>query len=51
MLMLEGNERVLEVGPGTGFYTRHVAGRLWSGGTLQILDIQEQMLEHTMQGS
>jgi SAM-dependent methyltransferase len=48
MLMLEGNARVLEVGPGTGYYTLHVASWLWSGGTLQILDIQEQMLEHTM---
>ena len=48
MLMLEGNERVLEVGSGTGYYALHVAGWLWSGGTLQILDIQEQMLEHTM---
>src|SRR5215218_1174040 len=26
----------------------HVASWLWSGGTLQILYIQEQMLEHTM---
>jgi SAM-dependent methyltransferase len=48
ILMLEGNERVLEVGPGTGYYALHVADWLWSGGTLQILDIQEQMLEHTM---
>ena len=48
MLMLEGNERVLEAGPGTGYYALHVADWLWSGGTLQILDIQEQMLEHTM---
>src|SRR3712207_7515932 len=46
--ILEGNETVLEVGPGTGYYTLHVAGWLWPGGTLQILDIQQQMLEHTM---
>ncbi len=48
MLMLEGNERVLEVGPGTGHYTLRVAGWLLPGGTLEILDIQRQMLEHTM---
>ncbi len=48
MLMLEGNERVLEVGPGTGYYALHVAGCLSAGGTLEILDIQQQMLEHTM---
>ena len=48
MLMLECNERVLEVGPGTGYYALHVAGWLSPGGTLEILDIQQQMLEHTM---
>src|SRR5918999_5134661 len=48
MLMLEDNERVLEVGPGTGYYALRVAGWLSPGGTLEILDIQRQMLEHTM---
>jgi ubiquinone/menaquinone biosynthesis C-methylase UbiE len=48
MLMLEGNERVLEVGSGTGYYALRVAGWLLPGGTLEILDIQRQMLEHTM---
>jgi ubiquinone/menaquinone biosynthesis C-methylase UbiE len=48
MLVLEGNEKVLEVGPGTGYYALHVAGWLSLGGTLEILDIQQQMLEHTM---
>jgi ubiquinone/menaquinone biosynthesis C-methylase UbiE len=48
MLVLEGNEKVLEVGPGTGYYVLHVAGWLSLGGTLEILDIQQQMLEHTM---
>ena len=48
MLMLEGNERVLEVGPGTGYYALHVARWLSPGGALDILDIQQQMLEHTM---
>ena len=48
MLMLKGNERVLEVGPGTGYYALRVAEWLSPGGTLEILDIQQQMLEHTM---
>ena len=49
MLLLEGgNERVLEVGPGTGYSTFHAAGWLSPGDTLEILDIQQQMLEHTM---
>src|ERR671939_1201312 len=41
-------ERVLEVGPGTGYYTLNVAQRLAPDGTLDILDLQQQMLDHTM---
>ena len=41
-------ERVLEVGPGTGYYSLHAARWLEPGGTLEILDIQEEMLDHTM---
>ncbi len=40
-------ERLLEIGPGTGYYTMDLAE--WIGdGELEILDIQPQMLEHTM---
>lgn len=48
MLEPEVGKRMLEVGPGTGYYALHVAGWLSPGGTLEILDIQQQMLEHTM---
>jgi ubiquinone/menaquinone biosynthesis C-methylase UbiE len=41
-------ERVLEVGPGTGYYTLDVAQQLAPDGTLDILDLQQQMLDHTM---
>lgn len=41
-------ERVLEVGPGTGYYTIAVAERLGEQGRLDILDVQEAMLEHTV---
>jgi ubiquinone/menaquinone biosynthesis C-methylase UbiE len=41
-------ERVLEVGPGTGYYTLHVAEWITPGGTLDIFDVQQEMLEHTM---
>jgi ubiquinone/menaquinone biosynthesis C-methylase UbiE len=41
-------ERVLEVGPGTGYYALPVAGWLRSGGTLDIFDLQQEMLDHTM---
>lgn len=41
-------ERVLEIGPGTGYYSIDVAGRLMPEGTLEILDLQQEMLDHTM---
>jgi ubiquinone/menaquinone biosynthesis C-methylase UbiE len=39
---------VLEVGPGTGYYTLHMADWLDPEGTLHILDLQQEMLDHTM---
>jgi SAM-dependent methyltransferase len=44
-------ERMLEVGPGTGYYTLDVAGCLGQGGRLDILDIQQEMLDHTMRAA
>jgi ubiquinone/menaquinone biosynthesis C-methylase UbiE len=41
-------ERILEVGPGTGYYALPVAGWLAPGGTLEILDLQREMLDHTL---
>ena len=41
-------ERILEVGPGTGYYTLDVAERVGSEGGVDILDIQRDMLDHTM---
>jgi ubiquinone/menaquinone biosynthesis C-methylase UbiE len=41
-------QRVLEVGPGTGYYTLDVAERLEPGGQLDIFDLQQEMLDHTM---
>ena len=41
-------ERVLEVGPGTGYYTLPAAAWLEPGGRLDILDLQQEMLDHTM---
>jgi ubiquinone/menaquinone biosynthesis C-methylase UbiE len=40
-------ERVLEVGPGTGYYSLPVAEWLGKSGSLQLLDIQQEMLDHT----
>jgi ubiquinone/menaquinone biosynthesis C-methylase UbiE len=39
---------VLEVGPGRGYYAVDVATWLEPGGHLEILDLQREMLEHTL---
>jgi SAM-dependent methyltransferase len=39
-------ERILEIGPGTGYYSLEVAPRL-GDGSLAIFDIQQQFLDHT----
>jgi ubiquinone/menaquinone biosynthesis C-methylase UbiE len=41
-------ERILEVGPGTGYYALPVARWLGPSGRLDVLDIQEEMLDHTL---
>jgi ubiquinone/menaquinone biosynthesis C-methylase UbiE len=43
-----GGERLLEVGPGTGYYSLPVAGWLSPIGRLDVVDIQQEMLDHTM---
>jgi ubiquinone/menaquinone biosynthesis C-methylase UbiE len=41
-------ERLLEIGPGTGYYTLEMAGWVLPGGTIEIFDVQQEMLDHTM---
>jgi ubiquinone/menaquinone biosynthesis C-methylase UbiE len=41
-------ERMLEVGPGTGYYTLPAAEWLEPGGRLDVLDVQQEMLDHTL---
>jgi ubiquinone/menaquinone biosynthesis C-methylase UbiE len=48
MLSPQPGERVLEIGPGTGYYSLHAARWLEPDGILEVLDIQQQMLDHTM---
>jgi ubiquinone/menaquinone biosynthesis C-methylase UbiE len=43
-------ERILEIGPGTGYYTFEIASRL-DGGTVEIFDIQQEMLDHVMRAA
>ena len=40
-------ERILEVGPGTGYYTPSVAARLQPGGVVEIVDVRQSFLDHT----
>jgi SAM-dependent methyltransferase len=41
-------ERLLEIGPGTGYYTLDLAGWVGPEGAVEILDLQREMLDHTM---
>jgi ubiquinone/menaquinone biosynthesis C-methylase UbiE len=40
-------ERVLEIGPGTGYYTLDLAEWVGDDGAIEIFDIQQEMLDHT----
>jgi ubiquinone/menaquinone biosynthesis C-methylase UbiE len=48
LLGIRPGERVLEIGPGTGLQALHVAGLLGDEGRLDIVDIQDEMLDHVM---
>jgi ubiquinone/menaquinone biosynthesis C-methylase UbiE len=41
-------ERILEIGPGTGYYTPDLAAWIGPEGRLEVFDIQQEMLDHTM---
>jgi ubiquinone/menaquinone biosynthesis C-methylase UbiE len=43
----EPGERLLEIGPGTGYYALPVAQWLGPAGTLEVLDVQQEFLDHT----
>lgn len=48
ILVPQPGDKVLEIGPGTGYYSLPVAEWLNPGGTLEVLDIQQEMLDHVM---
>jgi SAM-dependent methyltransferase len=48
VLRPEPGERVLEIGPGTGYYTLDMATWLGPGGAVEIFDLQQEFLDHTM---
>jgi ubiquinone/menaquinone biosynthesis C-methylase UbiE len=41
-------ERVLEIGPGTGYYTLDLAQWVGSEGAIEVFDLQQEMLDHTI---
>ena len=45
MLDVKGSERVLEVGPGTGYYSLPVARSL-NAGSLDVVDVRKEFVEH-----
>jgi ubiquinone/menaquinone biosynthesis C-methylase UbiE len=44
----QAGERVLEIGPGTGYYTLDMAEWVGPQGTIEIFDLQQEFLDHTM---
>ena len=48
VLAPSAGERVLEIGPGTGYYTLDLAAWVEPGGTVEIFDLQQEFLDHTM---
>lgn len=48
VLAPQPDERVLEAGPGTGYYTLETAEWVGANGTVEIFDLRQEMLDHTM---
>jgi ubiquinone/menaquinone biosynthesis C-methylase UbiE len=41
-------ERILEIGPGTGYYTLDLAEWVGHKGAIEVFDLQQEMLDHTI---
>jgi ubiquinone/menaquinone biosynthesis C-methylase UbiE len=46
VLRPEPGERVLEIGPGTGYYTLDIAEWVGTEGRVEIFDLQQEFLDH-----
>jgi SAM-dependent methyltransferase len=44
-------ERILEIGPGTGYYTLDMAEWVGTEGAIEVFDIQQEFLDHTMRAA
>jgi Methyltransferase domain len=44
----EPGERILEIGPGTGYYTLDIAEWVCPEGRVEIFDLQQEFLDHTV---
>jgi ubiquinone/menaquinone biosynthesis C-methylase UbiE len=51
VLRPQPGERLLELGVGTGYYSCELAEWIASGGTLELFDLQQKFLNHTMQAA
>ncbi len=49
VLRPEPGERILEIGPGVGYYTLDMAEWVGPGGKVEIFDLQQEFLDHTTQ--
>ncbi len=48
VLAPQPGERILEIGPGTGYYTLDMAEWIGPEGQVEVFDIQQEFLDHTM---
>jgi SAM-dependent methyltransferase len=44
----QAGERILEIGPGAGYYTLDIADWVGPTGTVEIFDLQREFLDHTL---
>ena len=51
VLLPQPGERILEIGPGTGYYSFDIAGWVGAEGKLEIFDLQQEFLDHVMRGA
>ena len=49
VLRPEAGERILEIGPGTGYYTLDLAEWIGPEGAVEIFDLQQEFLDHTLE--